>query len=272
MERLFDRVAPGLTPGPVSEEEVYASLELPPGVQAGDTARLTRPYTVINMVMTVDGKTVVGGPRTTALIGSPADHRLMARITRHADAVLMGANLVRIDDPPYPRLSDDQLRQRVAAGLLRYPIYGIVTGHVRLPAEVRALSGPPGTGVIFTTARAPNSLPDSWRGRARLVVAGEERVEPERLARVLAEDLGVRRLVCLGGAVLNATLLEAGLVDELFVTIAPKLHAGSGLASVAEGRGWPAESMPRLELVSAYHHEGELYLRYRIPAEARREN
>jgi riboflavin biosynthesis pyrimidine reductase len=63
---------------------------------------------------------------------------------------------------------------------------------------------------------------------------------------------------------LNQQLLDAGLIDELFCTIAPKLAGGRGRAMI-DGEH-PAERISaRMELVSLYEHEGELYARYRLP-------
>ena len=70
MQRFFDRTRDDAPPGPVERDEVYRRLAFPRGVD--DPVR--RPYTAINMVSTVDGKVVVGGPGSTRMIGSETDH------------------------------------------------------------------------------------------------------------------------------------------------------------------------------------------------------
>jgi riboflavin biosynthesis pyrimidine reductase len=85
------------------------------------------------------------------------------------------------------------------------------------------------------------------------------------MGRRLRDDLGVGRMMCLGGPTLNATLIQAGTVDELFLTMAPKLHGGAEMPTLMEGAGFEPRAMPVLELLSLYADGGELYLRYRLP-------
>jgi len=74
----------------------------------------------------------------------------------------------------------------------------------------------------------------------------------------------VYRLNCLGGARLNGLLFDAGAVDELFLTLAPRVQGGGNAITVVEGQGFPAERLLPLRLVSLYRAGSELYLRYRL--------
>jgi riboflavin biosynthesis pyrimidine reductase len=58
-------------------------------------------------------------------------------------------------------------------------------------------------------------------------------------------------------------MFVAGLIDEWFLTLAPKVKGGRHIPTTVEGDGLPREQVVRLELVSVYENEGELYLRYR---------
>ena len=66
-----------------------------------------------------------------------------------------------------------------------------------------------------------------------------------------------------GGPTLNASMLRAGALDELFLTFAPKIAAGDG-KSVIEGKQFPKDALPGLEIVTLYEHEHELFFRYRV--------
>jgi len=118
---------------------------------------------------------------------------------------------------------------------------------------------------VFVSALAGAERVRRLSAWTRVFVCGEREVDVREMGRVLRDELGVRRMMCLGGPRLNATLIEAGAVDELFLTLAPKFQGGRGWATAVEGVGFPAEVMPRLELVSMYENDGELYLRYRLP-------
>src|SRR5262245_9632620 len=80
------------------------------------------------------------------------------------------------------------------------------------------------------------------------------------LLRSLREE-GVRAVICEGGPTLHGSLQAAGLVDELFLTIAPKL-AGGGAPHILEGA---LADIAELELRWLLEHEGELFARYRLP-------
>jgi riboflavin biosynthesis pyrimidine reductase len=91
--------------------------------------------------------------------------------------------------------------------------------------------------------------------------------------RTLRERFGVRTLLCEGGPHLAGELLAAGLLDELFLTIAPKLVAGDVGSGAEGGRAQPALSIisgpaldppVQLELVSLLESESYLFSRYRV--------
>jgi len=95
--------------------------------------------------------------------------------------------------------------------------------------------------------------------RIRWIVAGEDELDWHAALAGLA-GLGLHRISCEGGPRVNGALLEAGLVDEVFVTIAPALVGGDGLRLTRTST--PAERFD-LMLVSALTHDSELLLRYR---------
>jgi riboflavin-specific deaminase-like protein len=265
MQRYFDKTIGDAQPGPVDRDEVYRRLTFPRGADQP----VRRPYTAINMVSTVDGKVVVGGPGTTRLIGSETDHQLMSRIELQADAVLLGAGLVREDDPPYPRLSPERQRQRGAMGLRPQPLWAVVTGSAQFPRLPRMFEeGGASNTAVFTTDRVSPGRREELGKNARVYVCGLDEVDVLQMGAILRDKLDVGSMICLGGPTLNASLIEGGVADELFVTLAPKLQGGSRMATAVEGPGFPATGLPLLELVSLYGDGSELYLRYRLPREA----
>jgi 2,5-diamino-6-(ribosylamino)-4(3H)-pyrimidinone 5'-phosphate reductase len=262
MQRYFDKTREDAPPGPVEREEVYRRLAFPRGVD--DPVR--RPYTAINMVCTVDGKVVVGGPGSTRLIGSDTDHTLMGRIELQADSVLMGAGLAREDDPPYPRLDAARQRQRELMGLRPQPLWAIVSGSAQFAHLPRMLrDGGPSNTAVFTTDQVTSGRRGELGRFARVYVCGRESVDVLQMGAILRDELGVASTICIGGPTLNAALIQAGVADEMFVTLAPKLQGGSRVPTLMEGKGYPAESLPVLDLLSLYGDGDELYLRYRFP-------
>ena len=90
--------------------------------------------------------------------------------------------------------------------------------------------------------------------------AGAELVLRPLLERLRAEH-GVRSILCEGGPSLNESLIREGLVDELFLSIAPKLAGGPPLTMLT---GDPLATPLGTQLVSLYEHEGHLFARYRL--------
>jgi riboflavin biosynthesis pyrimidine reductase len=95
--------------------------------------------------------------------------------------------------------------------------------------------------------------------RLIVVESGPEgRVDLVALLHSLREE-GIRALLCEGGPTLYGALQALGLVDELFLTTAPKLVGGGG-PRIVEG---VLPEIAELELAWLLEHEGELFARYR---------
>jgi 2,5-diamino-6-(ribosylamino)-4(3H)-pyrimidinone 5'-phosphate reductase len=206
---------------------------------------MARPHLAINMVATVDGRAAVGGTATG--IGSDYDRRLMKELRAEADVVLHGAGTVRAD-PLSARVPADLVAQRLARGMTAQPLGAIVTASGMLPRTHPYYQS---TTVIYVLSDAEVSVPD---------------VETCRVAdiRAVIDDLarrGVRRILCEGGPRLNAALFEAGLVDELYFTLAPKLAGGAEPLTIIHGG--PVRII-ELELRSVERRGDELYLRYAV--------
>jgi riboflavin biosynthesis pyrimidine reductase len=75
----------------------------------------------------------------------------------------------------------------------------------------------------------------------------------------LREERGIRSLICEGGPHLHDQLQADGLVDDLFLTTAPKLSGGDA-PRIIEG---PLPGVTELELAWLLEEDGELFARYR---------
>jgi riboflavin biosynthesis pyrimidine reductase len=138
-----------------------------------------------------------------------------------------------------------------------------VSGSLDLDPQARAFSDPAHPPLVVTHAAAPAARVAALSSVAEVVTCGETEVDALALLRVL-EDRGLSRILCEGGPSLNAVLLEADVVDEIFLTIDPVLLAGTA-PRIAHG---PRAFAPRrMRLVELREHDGELLLRYeRAPA------
>ncbi len=239
--RLFPP-GPGPSVGPVHGEPL-----LPVAGGPG------RPYLAIVMVASVDGRVARRG--AAAGLGSPTDQRLVRRLRAEADALLYGAGTLRAERFA-PRVPDDLARARAARGQPFQPLAVVLTASGRVPAQ---------HPFFWTAAPARPRLVFSEADLGQLVREGVDvvRLAPLDLRHVLGElgRRGVQRIVCEGGPTLSRALLAAGCVDELFLTLAPRLLGGPDPLPLVAGE--PLD-LPPLALRSLYEREGELFLRYGI--------
>jgi riboflavin-specific deaminase-like protein len=236
-------------------DDVYAALAFPEGVGG-------RPYVVVNMVSTADGKAALGG--SAAGIGSRTDARLMRQIRAAVDAVMHGAGTLRAEIVD-PRVDPPRVEQRIRQGLEAQPLAVAVSGSLDLEPSNRFFVNGPERTVILTSPGATAGRRARLAPYAQLIEEGDGlgAVDLTASLRRLYDAYGVRRLLAEGGPTLNQRLLDAGLVDEMFWTVAPKLAGGGGRATFG-GDEPTTRIKARLELVSLFEHAGELFTRYRL--------
>jgi 5-amino-6-(5-phosphoribosylamino)uracil reductase len=227
------------------------------GLDWADLAPPERPYMVLNMVSTADGKAAVEG-RTRA-ISSETDRAIFHNLRTQADAVMAGAGTVRIEGYG-PVVKNDELRaKREREGLNPDALAVIVSGGLNLPVDVPLLQDPDSRVVILTHSGDELS---GVRANVSYLRSDGGPFDLRPLMERLRSEHGVRSVLCEGGPTLNASLLPYGLVDELFLTISPSLAGGADALTIVAGA--PLPELIGLELVWALEDEGELYLRYRL--------
>jgi 2,5-diamino-6-(ribosylamino)-4(3H)-pyrimidinone 5'-phosphate reductase len=238
-------------------EEIYEDLHFP-------VLPRGRPYVVLNMVTSVDGKATLLGKAYP--LGSKTDHMVMRRVRAAVDAVMNGAETLR-KEKVNPKVPAEMEGGRDAMGMSPQPTAIVLTSRADLPLDNPFFTADGFRRLVVTTRQAPAERVAAVEQYASVVQVGEDAVDLPALMSVLVKDFGIHKLLCEGGPTTNAGLISAGLVDELFWTIAPKIVGGVTLRSLVEGAPLPLDAIPRLQLVSLHHHEGELYLRYRFAGE-----
>lgn len=206
-----------------------------------------------NMIFSADGAAAIDG-RVRGLT-CPADQYLLRRLRGYSDAILVGGATARAESYGPIRLPADQREERAAAGL-REPRLVVVTLTGRLPESLRSPIGDPPVLLTSRSAAKFNGLHDD--ASRRVLIAGEDRVEIVTALELLRRA-GMSRILCEGGPMLLDEIVRAGVIDELCVTIAPKLAGSQTLGPITT----PAMSVPLgLRLRHAVVHDGYLFLRY----------
>lgn len=244
------RLLPDPDPGPLDVPALIAGLQL------GDRATADRPYTVANMIESVDGRGSFDG-RSSAL-GDAGDKQVFRALRSVCDVVLAGTGTLATEH--YGRLVRDADVQaaRERHGLAPQPLLCTVTRSGHVPPEIPLLADPDARVVIYSGAAV-----DLGDVAAAVQVIT---VDPDRLSVAAAlRDLRIRRqarlVLCEGGPTILGQLIGDRGLDELFLTFAGKLAGGAGPAIVS---GLTLPDPLAVSLLWLLEQDGSLFLRYRL--------
>ncbi len=198
--------------------ELYPSLPRPK--PAG------RPWVMVNMIASADGAIAVDG--TSGALSNPADEAVFSAVRACADWIVAAAGTVRAECYGLPRPAAASRRARRAAGRAERPRLAVVSGSLDLDLDLP----------LFADQRPDDDLPMILTGRdapaeaerrlasvAEVVRLASARPQP---AEILAEldRRGAGVVLSEGGPSFNAQLADAGVIDELCLSIAPLVAGG----------------------------------------------
>lgn len=228
---------------------MMASLNL------GRATRPDRPYTIVNFVATVDGRTASRG-RSGAL-SDVGDRAIFHSLRERVDAIFTGTGTLRAER--YGRLVPDPERRqrRAAAGLAPDPLAVVITRSGDVPTEIPLFADPDSRIVVFAPTRLDLS---GHQAQIEVVPLDPGQLTLTTVLRRLRADYDVRSLLCEGGPTVFGALLRERLADELFLTVAPKLAGGGNEAAVTSGPELP--ELQELRLIWTLERDGSLFLRY----------
>jgi len=219
---------------------------------------MKRPFVRINSAMSADGK-ISSIERRQIKISSPKDLERVKRLRAESDAIMVGVGTVLADDPGLKIKSPDLRNMRIQRGLSENPLRVVADSLARTPPSAKVL----GDGCIIAISEAaPSERLKAIEDRCDVVVAGKDKVDLEELLGELWRR-GARTLMVEGGATLNWSLIEAGLVDEISVYIGTMIIGGESAPTLVDGVGF-CKDFPQLKLVSAEKLGGGALLSWRV--------
>jgi riboflavin biosynthesis pyrimidine reductase len=258
---------------------------LPPEAQAfyGDW-RLPqpagRPFVYANFVISHDGRasfSLSGAVGGAAVSGhNRHDQWLMGVLRARADAVMVGANTLRLEpehswtaEAIYPAEAEAFAALRRDEGRAATPLHVFVSHDGDIAAGAAVFARPEIQVVIATTTlgakRALEAL--AHRPQVEYLGFGDEAVDLHALLGILYARYGVRSVLCEGGPTLYGSLLAAGRVDEEFLTISPLIIGNNRdetmRPGLIEGVAFTPIEAPRARLASARRAGDYLFLRSR---------
>ena len=212
---------------------------------------------LINAAMTIDGKiaTNLGDSK----ISTKQDLRRLHRLRSSVDAVIIGISTVIADNP--------RLTARLVKRHGTTPVRIIVDSIGRIPLDSKILkSASKINTIVAVTKRASDERVDKIKSAGAIViVAGTKTVDLTELFSIL-KKMGFNKILVEGGGELNWSILQLGIVNELMVTIAPRIVGGRTATTLVEGDGYKRVSDGiKMELIKvSRQNNGEVVLYYKM--------
>lgn len=234
-------------PGSTTVAEYAAGLDF------RGSAHRERPWMLCNFALTVDGRAAIDG--RSGPIAGPADLELLLALRSRVDAVMVGAGTLRAER--YGRIIRDPAvrARREEEGLSHDPLAVVASESLGIPWEIPLFTDGGGEVVVFTSS--DKDVPDTETPVT--VIRHEDRVDLQAALSYLRSERGIASVLCEGGPRLHGDLWRAGLVDELFLTLGPRLAGPDGPGLISG----PLHSPIDLELVGlSSDAEGDLMCRY----------
>jgi len=222
-------------------------------------SKYMRPYVIINSAMSIDGK--IASVSMDSRLSSMQDIARVHRLRSMVDAVMVGINTVKIDDP--------MLNVRYVKGKKRRdPLRVIVDSNATI-ADINCK-------IMDTCNTIPTLIAVSERASkdrintiiskgAKVIIIGKDMVDLKGLLHELA-SMNIRSILVEGGGEVNWSLIKEGLLDELIVTVAPVILGGRDAKTLVEGEGFGSiKDALRLSLIRVKkdRKSGEVTLYYK---------
>jgi riboflavin-specific deaminase-like protein len=222
------------------------------------------PFVFINIAMTADGK-IAPANRHFEPFGGPRDRQHLLELRATADAVMSGARTIDLERGNLGPGPARYRRLRLRRGLAEYNLRVIVSGAGTIDPQAEIFKHRFSPILILTTGRIAKSRLARLRLLADEVkICGATELDFSEALHWLREKWKVKRLLCEGGGELNGALCQAGLADEVHLTLCPILLGGRAAPTLADGAGVAKlADAARFRLASMKRSGSVLFLVYR---------
>jgi 2,5-diamino-6-(ribosylamino)-4(3H)-pyrimidinone 5'-phosphate reductase len=222
-----------------------------------------RPYVVVNIAMSADGKISTRERRQVRISGTQ-DFTRVDRLKAGCDAIMVGIGTVLADDPSLTVKSEECLNYRRKQGWDDHPLRVVVDSSGATPPGASILHKGEGKRVVAVSKRADPIKISLLEKKATVLVAGKDEVDLVVLMDELG-NLGVHRIMVEGGGTLIAGLVKAGLVNEIYTFIGNIIIGGKDAPTITDGEGFIKESeFARLTLLEASRIDNGILLHWKV--------
>jgi 5-amino-6-(5-phosphoribosylamino)uracil reductase len=237
-------------------------LEADLNIKSNATDRPNRPITTVVLAMSADGK-IADMSRAAARFGSAHDKAHLEERVAQADGVLLGAGTLRAYGTTLRLVQPDLLKQRQQQGKPLQPVQIVCSRSAAIDPQLPFFRQPVTRWLLTTTAGAQQWQEGEAFERILIIETVTEEIDWQAALQRLW-TLGLKNLAVLGGGTLVASLLEADLLDELWLTVCPLLLGGATAPTPIDGVGLTAALAARLQLLEVRAIDDEVFLHYKV--------
>jgi 5-amino-6-(5-phosphoribosylamino)uracil reductase len=215
---------------------------------------MSRPYVLLSCATSIDGY-IDDTTSERLLLSNAEDFDRVDQVRAESDAILIGANTIRRDNPRLLVNSEDRRAARVARGEPAYPVkVTVTTGNLDSSFKFFNTGG---GKIVYAASPAVDKVRGNLHDLATVVDADD----PVDFPRIL-DDLGsrgIRRLMVEGGGTIHTQFLTCGLVDEIHLAIAPFFVGDPNAPRFVHPGTFPQDSAHRM-VVEEVRQIGDIVL------------
>ncbi|HEV7977422.1 RibD family protein [Amycolatopsis sp.] len=218
-----------------------------------------RPYVLLSVAVSLDGCVDDTGTNRL-LLSNDQDFDRVDEVRSGMDAILVGANTIRSDNPRLLVNSAERKRQRVGDGLPATPVKVTLTSSGNVEPTAKFFTTGDNDKLVYTTSSAFPSVQERLGEVATVVDAGD----PLDVHAVLADltERKIERLMVEGGGMVHTLFLSAGVVDELHVVYAPFFVGQADAPRLVNPAVFPQGPGQRMKLAEVRQLGDVVLLRY----------
>jgi 5-amino-6-(5-phosphoribosylamino)uracil reductase len=219
----------------------------------------SRPHVLLSVAASLDG-CLDDTSTDRLLLSNDEDFDRVDEVRAGVDALLVGANTIRADDPRLLVCSEARRQRRIHAGLPPTPVKVTLTESGKLDPAARFFTTGDNDKLVYTSTSALAMVRDRVGSVSAVIGAGD----PLDVRAVLADlaERGVERLMVEGGSAVHTLFLAAGVVDELHLVYAPFFVGQADAPRMVNPAVFPQGPGQRMTLTEARQIGDVVLLRY----------
>ncbi len=217
---------------------------------------------ILSAAVSVDGH-IDNNRKGRLVLSHEEDLRAVHDMRDASDAILVGANTIRRDDPSLATKTEERRQARLKNGLAAEPIKVTITRSGLLPPQARFFQDGNGPKLVYALPAAATALRESLKGLAEVIVLPGGDLSLKKVTDDLAAR-GIKMLLVEGGTDILTQFLAEGLANELRLAVAPLFVGDTSAPRFVNPASFPHTSDRRMVLKNVHTKGDTAVLHYEL--------